>query len=49
VVDRPRLHGKSHYGMWGRLWIGIVDLAGVFWLIRRRRRVPVVTEVERDV
>ncbi len=48
VADRPRLHGKSHYGMWGRLWIGIVDLAGVFWLIRRRRRVPEVTEVGRD-
>lgn len=49
VVDRPRLHGKSHYGMWGRLGIGIVDLFGVFWLIRRRRRVPEVTEVQRDV
>lgn len=48
VVDRPRLHGRSHYGMWGRLWIGIADLAGVFWLIRRRRRVPEVTEVGRD-
>jgi len=48
VVDRPRLHGRSHYGMWGRLWIGIVDLAGVFWLIRRRRRVPEVMEVARD-
>lgn len=45
VVDRPRAHGKSHYGMWNRLWIGILDLAGVFWLIRRRRRVPEVTEV----
>jgi glycosyltransferase involved in cell wall biosynthesis len=45
VVDRPRAHGKSHYGMWNRLWIGLVDLAGVFWLIRRRRRVPEVTEV----
>lgn len=45
VVDRPRRHGRSHYGMWGRLWIGIVDLAGVYWLIRRRRRVPEVTEV----
>jgi dolichol-phosphate mannosyltransferase len=45
VLDRPRAHGKSHYGMWGRLWIGIVDLCGVFWLIRRRRRVPEVTEV----
>jgi len=45
VVDRARAHGKSHYGMWNRLWIGIVDLAGVFWLVRRRRRVPEVTEV----
>ena len=45
VVDRPRAHGKSHYGMWNRLWVGILDLAGVFWLIRRRRRVPEVTEV----
>ncbi|MCC6948890.1 MAG: glycosyltransferase family 2 protein [Bradyrhizobiaceae bacterium] len=48
VLDRPRQHGKSHYGMWSRLWIGIVDLAGVFWLIRRRRRVPEVTEVRAD-
>lgn len=46
VVDRPRRHGQSHYGMWGRLWIGIVDLYGVFWLIRRRRCVPDVTEVK---
>lgn len=46
VVDRPRRHGQSHYGMWSRLWIGIVDLYGVFWLIRRRRRVPDVTEVK---
>ena len=48
VVDRPRAHGKSHYGMWNRLWIGLVDLAGVFWLIRRRRRVPEATEVPSD-
>jgi dolichol-phosphate mannosyltransferase len=48
VVDRPRAHGKSHYGMWNRLWIGLVDLAGVFWMIRRRRRVPEVTEVPSD-
>jgi dolichol-phosphate mannosyltransferase len=49
VVDRPRAHGKSHYGMWNRLWVGIADLAGVFWLIRRRRRVPDVTEVSSNV
>jgi glycosyltransferase involved in cell wall biosynthesis len=48
VVDRARQHGKSHYGMWGRLWIGILDLYGVFWLIRRRRRVPQVTEIKSD-
>jgi dolichol-phosphate mannosyltransferase len=45
VIDRPRLHGTSNYGMWDRLWIGILDLAGVWWLIRRRKRVPEVSEV----
>lgn len=48
VVDRPRLHGVSNYGMWDRLWIGILDLAGVWWLIRRRKCVPLVSEVVRD-
>jgi dolichol-phosphate mannosyltransferase len=48
VVDRPRLHGVSNYGLWDRLWVGILDLAGVWWLIRRRRRVPRVSEVVRD-
>ena len=42
VVDRPRLSGKSNYGFFDRLWVGIVDLAGVRWLISRRRRVPVL-------
>jgi dolichol-phosphate mannosyltransferase len=44
VVDRPRAHGVSNYGMWDRLWIGILDLAGVWWLIRRRKRVPEISE-----
>jgi dolichol-phosphate mannosyltransferase len=48
VVDRPRLHGVSNYGLWDRLWVGILDLAGVWWLIRRRKRVPLVSEVLRD-
>lgn len=48
VVDRPRRHGVSNYGMWDRLWVGILDLAGVWWLIRRRKRVPLVSEVARD-
>jgi len=45
VVDRPRGHGASKYGFWDRLWIGILDLAGVWWLIRRRRRVPQSEEI----
>jgi glycosyltransferase involved in cell wall biosynthesis len=45
VIDRPRHAGKSNYGLWDRLWVGILDLAGVWWLIRRRRQVPQVSEV----
>jgi dolichol-phosphate mannosyltransferase len=45
VVDRPRGHGASNYGFWDRLWVGILDLAGVWWLIRRRKRVPQAEEV----
>ena len=45
VIDRPRGHGVSNYGFWDRLWIGIMDLWGVWWLIRRKRRVPSVSEV----
>jgi dolichol-phosphate mannosyltransferase len=48
VVDRPRRAGTSNYGMWDRLWIGILDLIGVWWLIRRRRHVPQVSEVKRN-
>ena len=45
VVDRPRRHGASNYGFWDRLWIGIVDLAGVWWLIRRKKRIPQSEEI----
>jgi dolichol-phosphate mannosyltransferase len=46
VVDRQRRRGVSNYGMWDRLWIGILDLAGVWWLIRRKKRVPQASEVK---
>jgi len=45
VVDRHRHAGQSKYGLFDRLWVGILDLAGVWWLIRRRRRVPVAQEI----
>jgi dolichol-phosphate mannosyltransferase len=35
VGHRPRRHGRSKYGIGDRLWPGIVDLLGVFWLSRR--------------
>ena len=44
VVDRPRGAGVSNYGLWDRLWIGILDLAGVWWLIRRKKRNPEISE-----
>lgn len=44
VVDRPRAHGVSNYGLWDRLWVGMLDLAGVWWLIRRKKRNPEVSE-----
>src|SRR6201991_3181160 len=47
VTDRPRRSGVSNYGFFDRLWIGIMDLAGVWWLIRRKKPTPVATEVMR--
>jgi dolichol-phosphate mannosyltransferase len=45
VTDRPRHSGVSNYGFFDRLWIGIMDLAGVWWLIRRKKPTPQATEV----
>jgi dolichol-phosphate mannosyltransferase len=56
VGHRPRAAGRSKYGVGNRLWVGLVDLAGVWWLLRRGRKVvleeasaahpPVTDEVE---
>jgi dolichol-phosphate mannosyltransferase len=45
VNHRPRAAGASHYGMWGRAWVGLVDMLGVAWL-QRRMKVPVVEEMD---
>ncbi|MDH4181139.1 MAG: glycosyltransferase family 2 protein, partial [Betaproteobacteria bacterium] len=37
VSHRPRTRGTSKYGLFDRLWVGIVDLAGVGWLMARAR------------
>ena len=44
VVDRSRRHGKSNYGILDRGLRGVLDLFGVWWLRRRRKTVPSVTE-----
>lgn len=44
VTHRPRKWGVSKYGIGNRLWVGVVDLLGVVWLMRRAK-VPRVTEV----
>ena len=45
VKDRPRQAGVSKYGFFDRLWVGVVDLAGVRWMINRRKRVPQASEI----
>ncbi len=39
VNHRARERGVSKYGMWNRLWVGIVDIMGVMWL-QSRGKVP---------
>jgi dolichol-phosphate mannosyltransferase len=43
VNHRPRERGQSNYGVFDRLWVGISDLLGVIWLMRRAKN-PVVLE-----
>lgn len=43
VNHRPREHGQSKYGTIDRLLVGIVDLAGMIWLIKRSKH-PIVSE-----
>ncbi|MER9329172.1 glycosyltransferase family 2 protein [Mesorhizobium sp. M0488] len=45
VIDRSRRHGKSNYGIFDRGLQGALDLGGVWWLRRRRRRMPKVEEI----
>jgi len=45
VNHRPRELGQSKYGILDRLWVGIIDLFGVKWLLRRTT-VPVIVDEE---
>ena len=43
VNHRPRLRGASKYGTLDRLWVGLFDLVGMYWLQRRWKRPAVET------
>jgi dolichol-phosphate mannosyltransferase len=47
VNHRPRGAGRSHYGVFDRLWVGLLDLPGVWWLMRRQIR-PAIAEDSHD-
>lgn len=42
VQDRQRRHGTSKYGIFDRALVGVLDLFGVWWLRRRRKKIPTV-------
>jgi dolichol-phosphate mannosyltransferase len=44
VNHRARTCGQSKYGVNNRLWVGVIDLFGVRWLIRRNPRQTVIVE-----
>lgn len=46
VGDRPRRYGRSHYGMWNRLFRAWRDAWGVRWLLRRGLNYSVRIEEE---
>src|SRR5690242_16191777 len=41
VAHRHRTRGVSKYGMLDRLWVGLADLRGVSWLMRRAKVTPI--------
>ncbi len=44
VGHRARWTGQSKYGVWDRAWVGIWDLIGVRWLLKRNA-VPTLEEL----
>ena len=36
VNHRPRLHGKTKYGTWGRMVKGLADVYAVRWMKKNR-------------
>jgi dolichol-phosphate mannosyltransferase len=45
VDHRPREAGISKYGNWDRFKVGMIDLCGVLWLLKRRKLTDTITEI----
>ncbi len=45
VDHRSREAGISKYGNWDRFKVGIIDLCGVLWLLKRRKLTNTITEI----
>lgn len=43
VNHRDRQMGVSKYNAWNRMWVGISDIRGVMWLIRRAKHPQIKT------
>lgn len=48
VGHRPRGAGRSNYSNFQRAMVGIFDLMGVMWLIRRRKKAQPVVQEEKS-
>ena len=46
VKHRPRSTGRSHYGTWGRLGAGLIDVMGVIWLRKRAKFVQIEEHIK---
>lgn len=46
VNHRDRKFGRSKYNMLGRLGVGLIDMAGVYWLQKRNKLKDVILERE---
>jgi hypothetical protein len=44
VNHRPRERGASNYGTLDRLFVGISDLIGVMWLMRRAKNPEIMPD-----
>jgi dolichol-phosphate mannosyltransferase len=49
VNHRPRERGKSNYGTFDRLWVGISDIIGVAWLQRRAKQPVLLDEPAQEL